>query len=138
MAFWAVKFSNPGKEMLVTDVAVPFSNFSECIIRCKKEIESSSLSCPIVGHIGDGNWHSVIIFDKSKVSEIREAERLNKFIVLCALDLDGTCTAEHGIGKHKKEFLVQELGEVNVDFMRSLKKLIDPNNILAPGNIVDV
>merc|ERR1712228_531298 len=138
MSFWAAKFANPRMDCLITDVAVPFSNFNESLVVCKKEIAKSWLNGPIVGHIGDGNWHSVIFFDKNKQKDIDEAQRLNDFIVQSALKLDGTCTAEHGVGKHKVKWLKHELGDNTVEFMKDLKKHIDPKLILNPGNIIKV
>eukprot|EP01084_Bolivina_argentea_P129828 229255_1 len=137
-SFWANKFANPGKNSISTDVAVPYSNFSECIKQCKMEMDKSVLYAPIVGHIGDGNWHASIWYDARKEEQVKEVHRLMEYIVNCALELNGTCTAEHGVGKNKKKFLYKELGHNAVEFMKSLKKHIDPNGILCPGNVVDV
>ena len=138
MAFWAARFANPRKECVITDVAVPFSKFNDSLVLCKKEMDKSWLNAPIVGHIGDGNWHSVIFYDKNNKNDIKECNRLNDLIVKTALKLNGTCTAEHGVGKHKTKWLKYELGQSTVDFMRSLKQFIDPNLILNPGNVIDV
>eukprot|EP01083_Nonionella_stella_P008868 25670_1 len=138
MCFWAAKFANPGKECIITDVAVPFSAFNESLVLCKREMDKSWLNTPIVGHIGDGNWHTVLFFDKNKPKDVEEAQRLNDLIVKTAIKLNGTCTAEHGVGKHKVKWLKHELGQNTVDFMKSLKQHIDPNLILNPGNIVAV
>ena len=130
-SFWANKFANPGLNSISTDVAVPYTQFSECIKTCKLEMDKSILYCAIVGHIGDGNWHAAIFYDCNKKEQIDEAFRLNQFIVNCALSLNGTCTAEHGIGKNKRKFLCKELGDITVDFMRDLKHFLDPNDVLC-------
>eukprot|EP00483_Globobulimina_turgida_P010047 UN10066 len=101
-------------------------------------MDKSFLYCNIVGHIGDGNWHAGIFYDPNIDNQVDECHRLMDFIVDCALDLDGTCTAEHGIGKNKKKFLYKELGNNAVELMQSLKKQLDPNGILCPGNVVDI
>ena len=136
MAFWASKFAYPGKECFVTDVAIPQSKFGEHLILCSKKLSQSNIGYSIVGHIGDGNWHSVLFFDPKNKKEINEAKRLNQFIVHSALQMEGTCTAEHGVGKGKRKYLTRELGQNTVDLMKTIKYSIDPNNILAPGNIV--
>mmetsp|Transcript_5346 Transcript_5346/g.8758 ORF Transcript_5346/g.8758 Transcript_5346/m.8758 type:complete len:513 (+) Transcript_5346:35-1573(+) len=136
MCFWAAKFANPGKEVVITDVAVPFSHFNDALIACKKAIANSWLNAPIVGHIGDGNFHALFFYDKTKEADVAEAQRLNNLIVSTALELHGTCTAEHGVGKHKVKWLKRELGENAVQFMKSLKQHIDPSLVLNPGNIV--
>lgn len=95
-------------------------------------------SAAVVGHIGDGNWHANIFYDPNNERDVREAHRLNDLIVSTALKLEGTCTAEHGVGKHKTKWLPQELGHNTVHFMKSLKRHIDPHCILNPGNVIEV
>ena len=136
--FWANKFAHKGLNDISTDVGVPFSKFSECIRTCKIEMDKSILYCAIVGHIGDSNWHAAILYDAKDPNQVKEAFRLNEFIVNTALKLEGTCTCEHGVGKNKRKFLPQELGHDTVNFMKRLKKHIDPNNIFCPGNVVNV
>lgn len=137
-AFWAAQTFYEGKELMATDVAVPISKLADCIMATKMELDESFLFCPIVGHVGDGNFHTVICFDPNDEKENHEAHRLNRQMVHRAIGMDGTCTGEHGIGIGKKEYLVPEMGENAVELMRTVKKALDPNNILNPGKIIDV
>ncbi|MHC5544704.1 FAD-linked oxidase C-terminal domain-containing protein, partial [Singulisphaera rosea] len=89
-----------------------------------------------LGHVGDGNFHCIILADPDNPDEMQEAERLNHRAMRRALELDGTCTGEHGVGRHKVELLVEEFGDAGVDLMRRLKLAWDPLNILNPGKIL--
>lgn len=139
-AFWAAQsmLDDPDKEIMATDVAVPISKLADCIMATKKELDASFLFAPIVGHVGDGNFHSVIVFDPKNPTENEEAHRLNVSMVKRAISMEGTCTGEHGIGIGKKEYLAPELGEGSVELMKTLKRALDPKNILNPGKIIDV
>lgn len=137
-AFWAAQTMIADKEIMATDVAVPISKLADCIMETKKELDESFLFAPIVGHVGDGNFHTVIAFDPLDPVENAEAHRLNVAMVKRAIAMDGTCTGEHGVGIGKKEYLVPELGEGSVELMRTVKRALDPNNILNPGKIIDV
>lgn len=137
-AFWSAQYFIEGKEIMATDVAVPISRLADCIMETKKELDSSFLFAPIVGHVGDGNFHTVICFDPLNKVENDEAHRLNEAMVKRAISMDGTCTGEHGVGIGKKEYLVPELGENAVELMRTLKRALDPKNILNPGKIIDI
>lgn len=137
-AFWAAQTFYDGKELMATDVAVPISKLADCIMATKKELDESFLFCPIVGHVGDGNFHTVIAFDPNDPKENHEAHRLNQLMVNRAIGMDGTCTGEHGVGIGKKEYLVPELGENAVELMKTVKRALDPNNILNPGKIIDI
>lgn len=117
-----------------TDVCVPISRLAECITETKKDLEAASIPGPILGHVGDGNFHVVFVIDPNKPEEAAEAEALNRRMVQRALDMDGTCTGEHGIGLGKQDWLVAELGEA-VDIMRTIKRAMDPQNLLNPGKI---
>jgi D-lactate dehydrogenase (cytochrome) len=131
---YANKALRPGCEIWATDVCVPISRLAECILETKRDFASSSLVAPIVGHVGDGNFHCGFLIDRNSPDEIKEAERLNERLVMRALAMDGTCTGEHGIGLGKMKFLVAEHGEA-VSVMREIKKALDPLNILNPGKI---
>jgi len=131
---YANKALRPGCEIWATDVCVPISRLAECILETKRDFASSSLIAPIVGHVGDGNFHCGFLIDRNNPAEIQEAERLNERLVLRALAMDGTCTGEHGIGLGKMKFLTAEHGEA-VSVMREIKKALDPLNILNPGKI---
>lgn len=137
-AFWSAQFYLPGKEIMATDVAVPISRLADCIMETKKDLDESYLFAPIVGHVGDGNFHSVICFDPLDKRENDEAHRLNVAMVERAIAMGGTCTGEHGIGLGKKEYLVPELGENAVELMRQLKRALDHKGILNPGKIIDL
>lgn len=126
----------PGARALTTDVCVPISNLAECIHRTHKALDQSPLTGLILGHVGDGNFHTMLLFDPDDAQQADEAERLNADIVAQALELDGTCTGEHGIGQGKAKYLRQELGENTVDVMRTLKAALDPSNILNPGKVL--
>ncbi len=126
----------PGCRGITTDVCVPISRLAECIAGTREDIASSGLTAPIVGHVGDGNFHTLILVDPADETEIERAEALNRRIVERALAMDGTCTGEHGIGFGKQDFLVAEHGSGAVDAMRALKLALDPDNLLNPGKVV--
>ena len=127
----------PGRRIWATDVCVPISKLAECIVETQRDLEQSPLTAPIVGHVGDGNFHVSIMVDPNDESEIEEASRINDRLVARALALDGTCTGEHGIGYGKIEFLNHELGEA-VSVMRTVKQALDPDNIMNPGKVLRV
>src|SRR3984957_7217616 len=131
---YADRALRPGGQIFATDVCVPISRLAECIVATEKDVAASFLPAPIVGHVGDGNFHLVIVLDPNDPRELAEAERLNRRLVHRALSLDGTCTGEHGIGCGKVDFLIAEHGEA-VSVMQAIKKVIDPDNIMNPGKI---
>mgnify|MGYP001309315407 FL=1 len=126
----------PGCRGITTDVCVPISRLAEAIAGTRADIAASGLTAPIVGHVGDGNFHTLILVDPEDAAEIERAEALNRRIVERALALDGTCTGEHGIGFGKQDFLLAEHGEAAVDAMRLVKQALDPHNLLNPGKVV--
>ena len=136
-AAYAALSLRPGAKMWATDVCVPISKLAECILETKKDLAESFLMAPLVGHVGDGNFHLVFLFDPNDERELAEVERLNERLVLRALALDGTCTGEHGVGYGKLNFLTAEHGEA-VSLMRGIKKALDPANIMNPGKVVQV
>jgi D-lactate dehydrogenase (cytochrome) len=117
-----------------TDVCVPIGRLAECIAQTKQDLEAASLPAPILGHVGDGNFHVVFVLDPNNPAEAAEAEALNARLVRRALDMDGTCTGEHGIGLGKQDWLIEEMGE-GVEIMRTLKRAMDPLNLFNPGKI---
>lgn len=137
-AFPAILQLRPDVRAFVTDACVPISRLAECIAATIEDTRESSLPCPILGHVGDGNFHVIILADPNNPAEMDEAERLNQRVMRRALELDGTCTGEHGVGRHKIPLLVEEFGEAGVDLMRRLKAAWDPLNILNPGKIVRI
>jgi len=135
-AYFACLQLKPGCRSCTTDVCVPISRLAECIDETIKDTEASSLPSPILGHVGDGNFHCAILVDPSDADEMEEAERLNRRIVERALRMDGTCTGEHGVGMHKMDFLVDEHGADAVELMARIKRAFDPLNIMNPGKVL--
>jgi D-lactate dehydrogenase (cytochrome) len=133
-AYYAAKALKPGCRPLTTDVCVPVSRLTECIVETRKDIEASGLTAPLVGHVGDGNFHLVILVDPARAEELAAARRLNEQVVRRALDMEGTCTGEHGIGLGKKAFMDLEHGAA-LEVMRRIKRTLDPLNIMNPGKI---
>jgi D-lactate dehydrogenase (cytochrome) len=124
----------PGSKALITDVCVPISRLAECLDETKRDIARSGLIAPIVGHVGDGNFHTLILIDPDDASERERARALHERMVLRALALEGTCTGEHGIGFGKIEYLAREHG-MSVGVMKSIKQALDPGNLMNPGKL---
>lgn len=136
-AYFAGLQLRPGCRASTTDVCVPISRLAECIDAATEALSKVSFPSTIVGHVGDGNFHVLMLLDPNSDIEWQESERLNHQLVTQAIDVDGTCTGEHGIGLHKKQFMAREHGEDALDLMRMLKQSFDPNNILNPGKVID-
>ena len=134
-AYWAGMSYTPGKQAFATDSCVPISRLADCIAAAKVEVDKSGLICMIVGHVGDGNFHVQITFDPNDKDERARADRVAERIAHIAIEMGGTCTGEHGIGIHKLDALKVEHGEA-VDVMRTIKKALDPNNIMNPGKTI--
>ncbi len=134
-AYFACLQLKAGSRAVSTDVCVPISRLAECIVETTKDIDKASMPIPLFGHVGDGNFHLVILVDPASQSDMEEAKALNKRLVKRALAMEGTCTGEHGIGMGKQASLEEELGEA-VDLMRDLKRTFDPENLLNPGKVV--
>ena len=133
--YFAALQLRPGARSIVTDVCVPISRLADCVNGTIEDLQQSGIVAPVVGHVGDGNFHVQMLVDGNAPAEIERAEAINARLVARALAMDGTCTGEHGIGLHKQNFLVDELGDASVNVMRQLKKALDPQNILNPGKI---
>ena len=134
-AYWAGLSLRPGAKGLSTDVCVPISRLAECIAATEADIESMGLVAPIVGHVGDGNFHVLVLMDMDDPAEVARAEEFVSRLNMRAIAMEGTCTGEHGIGQGKMRFLEHELGPA-VDYMRAIKAALDPFGILNPGKIV--
>jgi D-lactate dehydrogenase (cytochrome) len=134
-AYFAMLQLKPGSRAVTTDVCVPISRLAECVLETEQDLKQSTLPCPIVGHVGDGNFHVAMLLDPAKPEEREEAERINQRIVQRALRMGGTCTGEHGVGLHKMGFMVDEHGEDAIAVMRSIKHALDPDNLMNPGKI---
>ncbi len=133
-AYYAALQLRPGCVGWPTDVCVPMSRLAQCIGETKQDLLDAGIVAPILGHVGDGNFHVIFVIDPNSPEEQAQAEQLNRRLVKRALSMDGTCTGEHGIGIGKQDWLVEELGEA-VELMRTLKRAFDPNDILNPGKI---
>lgn len=135
-ALWACFAMFPDCEAMITDVCVPLSHLAELISMSKEQMDSSSLLGTVIAHAGDGNFHTLILFDPKQEEQRREAERLNHFMVNAALSFEGTCTGEHGVGTGKMKYLEKELGIEALKTMKKIKTALDPNNIMNPGKII--
>ena len=136
-AYFAAIQTKPGCRAVSTDTCVPISRLADCLLDSVAEADASGLPYFLVGHVGDGNFHFGYLIDPDNAEERRVAEELNVKLVTRALKLEGTCTGEHGVGLHKMGFLLDEAGAGAVDMMRTLKRALDPDNILNPGKIFD-
>ena len=134
-AYFAGLQLKPGCRTVTTDTCVPISHLAECVTQASEEAEAAGLQHYIVGHVGDGNFHIAYLVDPAIPSERETAERLNDAVVARAIRFDGTCTGEHGIGLHKQGFLIDETGAGTVEMMRTVKRALDPKNIMNPGKI---
>ena len=134
-AYFAAVQSRPGCRAISTDTCVPISRLADCLLDSVAEADASGLPYFLVGHVGDGNFHFGYLIDPDSAAERATAEALNHQLVARALSMNGTCTGEHGIGLHKIGFLLDEAGEGAVDTMRTIKRALDPHNILNPGKV---
>jgi D-lactate dehydrogenase (cytochrome) len=135
-AYFALLQMRPGYRSITTDCCVPISQLAECILETKADCEENGVIYSIIGHVGDGNFHVLMLIDPHNADEVGKAEGINNRMVARAIAMDGTCTGEHGVGLHKIDFLVQEHGEEAIETMRAIKHALDPKNILNPGKII--
>ena len=131
---YAYIHGHPGKKLMVTDVCLPISELSGAIHHARETVDSLGLTGGIVGHVGDGNYHILLMIDNENQEEVERAKRLNEQIVLYALERNGTCTGEHGVGVGKQKYQKQEHGE-SLLVMEKIKKALDPDNLLNPSKI---
>ena len=134
-AFWATKALMPGKEVFATDVCVPISRLAQCVKETEQDLEINGLFGPIVGHVGDGNFHVVLYCDRADADELARVKGFYERLIHRAIAMEGTCTGEHGVGSGKIRFLEAEHGS-GVQVMRQIKAALDPKNIMNPGKIV--
>ncbi|MBN8994537.1 MAG: FAD-binding protein [Rhizobiales bacterium] len=132
--YWSVLSLRPGARPIATDVCVPISRLAECVHETRADIEATGLIAPIVGHVGDGNFHLSILVDMESAEEVERADAFVGRLNLRAIAMDGTCTGEHGVGQGKMKYLKVEHGP-GLEVMKSIKRAIDPSNIMNPGKI---
>jgi D-lactate dehydrogenase (cytochrome) len=132
-AYDASRATRPGSRGLATDVCVPVSRLTECILETHADIETLGLPAPIVGHVGDGNFHVTVLVDPADAEEIARAEAFHERLVRRAIAMEGTCTGEHGVGYGKAGFLVEEHGPGAVAMMHAIKRALDPDDLFNPG-----
>ncbi len=135
-AYWASMTLKPGAKGISTDVCVPISRLAECVEATKRDLDETGLLGPIVGHVGDGNFHVLPLIDMDDPDEIARGQAFVERLVDRALAMEGTCTGEHGVGQKKMKYLEAEHGAEALDLMRTLKRAIDPDNIMNPGKVV--
>jgi D-lactate dehydrogenase (cytochrome) len=124
----------PGAAVLPTDVCVPISRLAECVLETKEDLARLNLFGPLVGHVGDGNFHVAVLFDRDNDDEVKQVKAFSEALALRAIAMDGTCTGEHGVGQGKMAYLGAEFGDA-LDLMRAVKRAVDPDNIMNPGKI---
>lgn len=134
-AFWSVKSMWPGREMVVTDIAVPLSHLAACVGDTARDIEASELKATLLGHVGDGNFHAIIAIDNNDQAELQRLEGFMERLVARAHAVDGTASGEHGVGQRKRDYMDAEHGSA-VAIMRHIKHALDPLAILNPGKII--
>lgn len=135
-AYWAARSLRPGAESVATDVCVPISRLAECVEETKRDIAESGLIAPIAGHVGDGNFHTQPLVDQADPDEMARCQGFIDRLVKRALAMGGTCTGEHGVGQKKIKYLEAEHGAPALAVMQTLKRALDPLNILNPGKIL--
>jgi D-lactate dehydrogenase (cytochrome) len=135
-AYWSALGLRPGAKAVATDVCVPISRLAECVVTTQEDVAACRLVAPIVGHVGDGNFHLSLLVDLDDADEVARAEGLLERLVERALAMDGTCTGEHGVGQGKIKYLAAEHGEVALAAMRAVKRALDPHDIMNPGKMI--
>jgi len=137
-SYWAMLALRPGCKGFATDVCVPISRLAECVAETQRDIAEMKLVAPIVGHVGDGNFHVGVMIDMTDPEEAERGRKFHERLVERALKMDGTCTGEHGVGQGKIKYLEAEHGPATVEMMRTMKRALDPDNIMNPGKMLVV
>jgi D-lactate dehydrogenase (cytochrome) len=132
-AYEAARALRPGSRGLTTDVCVPVSALADCIVAAQADLAQMGLEAAMVGHVGDGNFHTAVLIDPSRPEELQAAEAYHARLVKRALEHEGTCTGEHGVGYGKARFLEDEHGPAALEMMRAIKGALDPDGIFNPG-----
>ncbi len=136
LAYFACLQLRPGSRAVSTDVCVPISRLAECVHESMEDVKSFIVPVPLLGHVGDGNFHLMFLVDPAKPEETELAKQFNKRLVERALRMEGTCTGEHGIGVGKQGSLRLEFGDDAIDVMRDIKKVFDQDNLMNPGKVL--
>ncbi len=135
--YWAIHQLRPGTKGLASDVCVPISRLAECLVAAQTRAKEMNFIAPTIGHVGDGNFHVLLLIDNSDEQEVEDAKNYLGWLSDLAISMDGTCTGEHGIGQAKIPYLQKELGPA-VNLMATIKKAVDPKNIMNPGKIFSI
>ena len=135
--YYSVKALNDNGRVYSTDVCVPISKITECVKFAEEKAKEFGVRAPMVGHMGDGNFHVVLPYDPAKKEMYKQLRAFNSSLIRKALELEGTITGEHGVGLHKKEYLLEQHPD-SIPVMKSIKRTLDPNNIMNPGKIFDL
>ncbi|KAE8609329.1 hypothetical protein XENTR_v10011777 [Xenopus tropicalis] len=135
-AWYAALALRPGSRGYSTDVCVPISKLPEIIVETKKDLTESHLTGPIAGHVGDGNFHCIMVMNLADKNEVSRVKEFTNRLARRALAMNGTCTGEHGIGLGKRKLLEEEVGEVGIETMKQIKATLDPKNLMNPGKVV--
>jgi D-lactate dehydrogenase (cytochrome) len=136
-AFYAALALRPGSTPWTTDVCVPISKFAECVLETRRDVQASTLVAPLMGHAGDGNFHLVFVLEPDNQAELAAAAGINGRLVDRALAMGGTCTGEHGVGIGKMAYLPREHGAA-LEVMKTIKRALDPDNLMNPGKLLDI
>ena len=135
--YYSVKNQSKNIRVYTTDICVPISSLVECIKFAESEIQKYGLKAPMVGHVGDGNFHTTVIYNPEKKDDYKMIRDYSDKLIEKALSVDGTITGEHGIGMQKKDYLIKQHSD-NIQVMQSIKKTLDPKNIMNPGKVFDL
>ena len=136
--YYANLAMRPGSRGLATDVCVPISELASTIVETKERVDELGLLAPIVGHVGDGNFHCLIVLDPNDDEEVRTAKEFARWLGARAIEAGGTCTGEHGVGRGKRDLLRHEMGDLGIRVMRDLKSTLDPKNLMNPGVFFEI
>jgi len=135
-AYWACFTLRPGTKAIATDICVPISRLADCVNETHRDIADSRLVSPIIGHVGDGNFHCNLLVDIDDADEMQRAEGFLERLVQRGLAMEGTCTGEHGVGQAKMKYMGDEHSAATLGVMRSIKQALDPDNIMNPGKLI--
>jgi len=135
-AYYADIALRPGCRSLTTDVCVPISALPELVTSTKADIDANGLVGPMVGHVGDGNFHTMLLFDPSDSAEFKKCKEVANRMARSAIALGGTCTGEHGVGQGKMILLEEQFGKDGIDVMKQIKAALDPQSLMNPGKVI--